>query len=83
MGSDQERMLGKKTYKKIWKKSHDVSESLSTLGEYYVDVPKDIQDVQISVMTVVQICHKDEIYLKRIEAWHNDEPYSNSIDFIK
>lgn len=64
-------VLGKKVHKKIWKRSDDAIERVSTLGELYgKKVPKHLKDKPVYVLEVHTFDKEDE---KEIHAWLNKE----------
>lgn len=54
------KVLGKKCHNKIWKKSHDVVEREVKLHELYNNVPKDLKNINVSVLEVHSFSKKDK-----------------------
>lgn len=62
------KVLGKKVYNKIWKRSHDAIDRIQTLGELYENVPKNLKNKNVYVTELHQFEEKDK---KEIINWLN------------
>lgn len=63
-----QKVLGEKTYNKIWKKSHDVIERVVTFDELYDNVPKHLKGKTVIVQESHFFSKKDK---KEILTWLN------------
>lgn len=64
------KVLGEKTYNKIWKKSHDVIERVVTLEELYCNVPEKLKNKKVYITELHQFDKKDK---KEILNWLSKE----------
>jgi hypothetical protein len=69
-----------KIFEKVKLESDDFIITTRTLGELYENVEDDLKDISIQVFEVHLF---PEEHRDRIAAFLNEEPYNNSVNFIK